>query len=80
MSRRWAVGFGAGQFTEPGGLEATLVDLLDDIDPSRGCGARGISDRPFPSAAQRVASSVGRRVVVLVDEYDKPILDRARRA
>ena len=68
--------FGGGNFAAPGGLEARLMDQLADIE-----GRIGL-DGAATSAAGRLYLLIaalhertGRSVVVLVDEYDKPILD-----
>ena len=68
--------FGGGNFTEPEQLQATLMAQLDAVQRRTGV----VSD--YPTVAERFAHILealhrqnGRRVVVLVDEYDKPILD-----
>ena len=68
--------FGGGNFTEPDQLQATLMGQLDAVQRRTGV----VSD--CPTAPERFAHILealhrqnGHRVVVLVDEYDKPILD-----
>jgi len=68
--------FGGGNFTEPEQLQATLMAQLDAVQRRTGV----VSD--YPTVAERFAHILealhrqnGHRVVVLVDEYDKPILD-----
>ena len=68
--------FGAGHFKEPGHLEANLLDQLAGAE--RRAGLRG----EYHTAPGRLAALLealhartGQRAVVLVDEYDKPILD-----
>ena len=68
--------FGGGNFTEPDQLQATLMGQLDAVQRRTGV----VSD--YPTAPERFAHILealhrqsGHRVVVLVDEYDKPILD-----
>ena len=68
--------FGGGNFTEPEQLQATLMGQLDAVQRRTGV----VSD--YPTAPERFAHILealhrqnGHRVVVLVDEYDKPILD-----
>ena len=68
--------FGAGHFNRPGDLQAAVMDRLEMQESQAGVTAR------HESAPARLAHLIGtlhertgRRVVVLVDEYDKPILD-----
>ena len=68
--------FGAGHFKGPDDLRAAATDSLDMQESEAGITAR------HESAPARLAhvlrtlhERTGRRVVVLVDEYDKPILD-----
>ena len=68
--------FGAGHFKGPDDLRAAAADRLDMQESEAGITAR------HESAPARLAhvlrtlhERTGRRVVVLVDEYDKPILD-----
>ena len=68
--------FGSGNFKEPGYLHINLMAQLDVLEEQLGVASR------YDTAAERfghlirVASAqAGQRAVVLVDEYDKPILD-----
>ena len=68
--------FGAGHFKLPDDLRAELNDRLEVLETAGGITAR------HESAPARLAHVIrtlhertGRRVAVLVDEYDKPILD-----
>ncbi len=68
--------FGRGDYAEPGHLQVNLMAQLDSVD--RLTGLRSACD----SGPERLARLLeilhtrsGQRVVVLVDEYDKPILD-----
>ena len=68
--------FGRGNYAEPGYLRANLMAQLDSIDRQAGLKSR------YPSGPDRFAFLLERlhlrnqqRVAVLVDEYDKPILD-----
>ena len=71
------VDFNGANFTQAGVLEAMLDDYIDkwekqyDIhtDPGLGVGLR------FRDILCAVHEQTGRRAVVLIDEYDKPILD-----
>ena len=70
------VDFNGGNFTQPGELEKIIEGYLrhwesiygkDDIYTTTG-------DR-FKEVLRRASEQAGRRAVVLIDEYDKPILD-----
>ena len=70
------ISFGAGDFTEPGQLQAGLMDQLAAIErrtctESYGETAPGRLGNLLETLHRRTAQ----RVAVLVDEYDKPILD-----
>ena len=68
--------FGSGFFTEPGGLKADLADQLGDIEARWGLRIekKSLTGR-FRRLLEELHQRSGRRAVVLVDEYDKPILD-----
>ena len=68
--------FGAGHFRQPDDLRAAVMDRLEMQESQAGITAR------HESAPARLAHVIrtlhertGQRVAVLVDEYDKPILD-----
>ena len=68
--------FGSGNFKEPGQAHASLMAQLDAVERRTGVESR------YPTAPERFGHLLeqlhyqgGQRVVVLVDEYDKPILD-----
>ncbi len=68
--------FGGGNFKEPGYLQANLMAQLDAI------GRRAQVTSEYATAPGRFAhllealhEQTGQRVAVLIDEYDKPILD-----
>ena len=68
--------FSGGHFTEPDGLRADLADQLGDTESRSGL--RIYKESPigrFRRLLEELHRRSGRRVVVLVDEYDKPILD-----
>ena len=68
--------FGAGDYREPGYLREEVGAQLEDAEAQVGIEARG---RPAPVRLRRLLRELhartGRRAVLLVDEYDKPILD-----
>ena len=68
--------FSGRNFTEPGHLDTNLTAQLDAAERRTGVGA------PYSAGPERFARLIealhehtGQRVVILVDEYDKPILD-----
>ena len=68
--------FGSGNFKEPGYLHINLMAQLDVLEEQLGVASR------YDTAAERFghlirtsSAQAGQRAVVLVDEYDKPILD-----
>ncbi len=68
--------FGGGLFREPDGLHANVMAQLDAVERDAGVAS------PHSAAPERLGALLaalhrhtGRRVAVLVDEYDKPILD-----
>ena len=68
--------FGAGRFRDPGGLHADVMAQLDAVERDFGV-ASGYAAAPerFRDLLAALHDRTGQRVVVLVDEYDKPILD-----
>ena len=68
--------FGAGQFGKAGELEARFMEMLASIARSAGIGEVGVTAAGrFAALLEALHEGSGRRVAVLVDEYDKPILD-----
>jgi len=69
--------FGGGNYDNPGSLENNLLNQLNIIE--RRCGMSGAESLSGPEKLQdlldRLHHETGKRVVVLVDEYDKPVLD-----
>ena len=68
--------FGAGHFARPGATEAKLAEQLEAAERRFGTATRyaTVSGR-FASLLGALHDKTGQPVVVLVDEYDKPILD-----
>ena len=70
------ISFGAGHFGTPGQLEALFGDKLDAIERSAGVAAAGATAvGRFTALIEALRERAGQRVVILIDEYDKPILD-----
>ena len=68
--------FGSGHFQGPNDLRVEVDDRLRDLEDAAGVSARhvGASAR-LRYLIEALHGKTGQRVVVLVDEYDKPILD-----
>ncbi len=68
--------FSGGDYGEPGSLDEEVAAQLDEIEENAGLESRYPAASPrFAHLIRRLRGQTGRRVVVLVDEYDKPILD-----
>ena len=68
--------FGGGNFDEPGHLQASVTEQLSAIE--RDTATQRYADTAsgrFRDLLGALHRSTGERVAVLVDEYDKPILD-----
>ena len=68
--------FGSGHFTTPGGLHSKLMAELDAV--ARHAGVESTyrtGPERFGHLLELLHEHTGRPVAVLVDEYDKPILD-----
>ena len=68
--------FSSGPFTEPDDLQANLIDQLTAIERRSGVVAESATlPGRFARQLEGLHERSGQRVVVLIDEYDKPILD-----
>ena len=68
--------FGSGNFKEPGYLHTNLMAQLDVLEEQLGVGSRyDTAAERFGHLVRTSSARAGRRAVILVDEYDKPILD-----
>ncbi|MDE0626430.1 MAG: AAA family ATPase [Bryobacterales bacterium] len=68
--------FGSGNFKVPGDLNADLLEQLDALETDAGVEPRHATARGrFRHLLRALHRQTGRQVAVLVDEYDKPILD-----
>ena len=68
--------FGGGNFKEPGFLEANFMEKLAAIEREAQVSAEYATvPGRFANLIAALHRQAGRAVVVLVDEYDKPILD-----
>ena len=70
------ISFGSGQFSKPGQLEAIFNEKLAAIEREAGVdSACATASGRFTALIEALHKSTGQRVAVLIDEYDKPILD-----
>ena len=68
--------FGSGSFTEPETLHEDVAFQLEDLEEAAGIAPREAGAPPrLRRLLRALHRQTGQRVVVLVDEYDKPILD-----
>ncbi|MDE0218224.1 MAG: ATP-binding protein [Spirochaetaceae bacterium] len=68
--------FGSGHFGEPGSLRANVSAQLDDLEVRAGVSPRyDTAPERFGYLIRALRERAGQPVAVLVDEYDKPILD-----
>ena len=68
--------FGGGDYREPAGVHASLMAQLDRVEARSGVTSRHVTaPERFAEVIEELHERTGRRVAVLVDEYDKPILD-----
>ena len=68
--------FGGGDFSNPDRLSGEVIAQLDAIAEDAAVTIRGdTASTRFRSLIRTLHRETGQRVVVLVDEYDKPILD-----
>ena len=82
LEKEWAeypvfhISFGNGNFTDGKTLEQVLEDYVAEAESvyGRNPNANTIGGR-FASVLKAARKKTGRRAVVLVDEYDKPMLD-----
>ena len=67
--------FSGGDYQDPDGLRRNVMAQLDSIERWAQVTAAGSGPERFGFLLEALHREVGRRVVVLIDEYDKPILD-----
>ena len=68
--------FGSGSFTEPETLHEDVAFQLEDLEETAGIAPRQAGAPPrLRRLLRALHRQTGQRVAVLVDEYDKPILD-----
>ena len=67
-----------GMYHEPDAIEGDIIEQLESVERRYDLVAASTSDtgpRRLRNLLDRLHAQTGQRVVVLVDEYDKPILD-----
>ena len=72
--------FGSGNFKEPDGLAQEVMAQLDAVEEETGVESRyDMASTRFRRLLQLLHRHTGQPVAVLIDEYDKPILDALER-
>ena len=67
-----------GKYNEPGDVEGDVIEQLESVERQHDLApahASNTGPRRLRNVLDRLHHAAGRQVVVLVDEYDKPILD-----
>ena len=68
--------FGGGSFTEPANVNTSVLAQLEAVAEREGVNTRyATAPERFAHLLRTLHAHAGQRVAVLVDEYDKPILD-----
>ena len=68
--------FGGGSFTEPANINTSVLAQLEAVAEGEGVSTRyATAPERFAHLLRTLHTQTGQRVAVLVDEYDKPILD-----
>ena len=71
--------FSGGDYQDPDGLRRNVMAQLDGVERQAQVTAEGSGPERFGFVLEALHRKAGRRVVVLIDEYDKPILDALER-
>ena len=71
--------FSGGDYQDPDGLRRNVMAQLDGVERRAQVTAQGSGPERFGFLLEALHRKAGRRVVVLIDEYDKPILDAMER-
>ena len=70
------IDFNGQNFTEPDTLNNCILDFLDSAEKQYGITEKNRSNgERFMEILRKATEQTGRKAVVLVDEYDKPLLD-----
>ncbi len=82
LEKEWAeypvfrIDFNGGDYTQPGELENTIESYLQGWEAEYGADSKELTTGlRFQGVLRRAYLRTGHRAVILVDEYDKPILD-----
>ena len=67
--------FSGGDYQDPDGLRRNVMAQLDGVERWAQATAEGSGPERFGFLLEALHRKTSRRVVVLIDEYDKPILD-----
>ncbi|MDR1625788.1 MAG: ATP-binding protein [Spirochaetia bacterium] len=82
LEKEWAchpvfhIDFNVGDYHRPGGLDSSLHASLGRLEDKWGENPKETSfSTRFQGLIERAAGKTGKKVVVLIDEYDKPLLE-----
>ena len=81
LEQEWAVypvfhlSFGSENFTQPYALDKMLESFVADAEKQYGTSGALTLGQRFCKVLHAAHQATGRRAVVLIDEYDKPLLD-----
>lgn len=70
------INLGEGSYSRPQGLEERLYEIIERIERSYGVNPSGNDSRSrLSNLIYSLKELTGRKVVILIDEYEKPLLD-----
>lgn len=70
------INLGEGSYSHPNGLTERLFEIVEDLELKFGIQPRGVDPRSrLRNIIQNLSATTGKGVVILVDEYEKPLLD-----
>lgn len=70
------INLGEGSFSSPGGLTNRLIEIVEDLEDKYKIQPRGSDPRGrLRNIILKLREKEGKGVIILVDEYEKPLLD-----
>lgn len=70
------INLGEGSFSSETGLEERLYEIVEEAEEKYGISPKGADPRGrLRNIIRRLKADTGRNVVILVDEYEKPLID-----
>lgn len=68
--------FASGSFSEEGGLEERMLEIVEEVEENYSVEPKGDTPRArLRNLIIRLYKATGKGVVILIDEYEKPLLD-----